>query len=71
MTTAPYHDRNGILAFKVGDKVRKVGGSYQALGTVVAAWLELDDRPRYVFRFDMPRGMLHIFGESQLELALD
>lgn len=51
---------------QVGDKAEKVGGTYQAKGEIVAAWIELDNTPRYVFRFDEPRGLLHIFGQSQL-----
>jgi hypothetical protein len=57
------------MKFKPGDRVRKIGGSYQADGRVVAAWLSDDGSPRYVFRFDVPNGMLHIFNETQLEAA--
>jgi hypothetical protein len=53
----------------VGDKAVKVGGSYQASGTIVAAFKARDGSPRYVFDFDNPAGMLHIFGESNLELC--
>ena len=55
--------------FEVGQRVRKVKGSYQATGTIVAAWIELDGLYRYVFRFDNPAGLLHIFGQSNLESA--
>ena len=56
------------MKFKTGDKVRKIGGSYQADGRIVAAWISEDDNsPRYVFRFNLPNGMLHIFNETQLE----
>jgi hypothetical protein len=56
------------MKFIPGDRVRKVGGSYQAEGKIVAAWISEDDgQPRYVFRFNLPNGMLHIFNETQLE----
>lgn len=52
--------------FSPGDKVQKCGGSYQAFGTIKAVWLADDGTPRYVFRFDTPAGMCHIFNEGQL-----
>lgn len=55
------------MKFKPEQRVRKIGGSYQAIGTIKAAWLADDGTPRYVFRFDIPSGMLHIFNETQLE----
>jgi len=55
------------MKFKVGDIVRKSTGSYQATGTIVAAFTTLDKKERYVFEFDIPRGMLHIFASEQLE----
>jgi len=55
---------------KVGDHVRKVGGSYQADGEIKAAFLADDGSARYVFRFDNPPGLLHIFNENQLEIIL-
>lgn len=58
-------------AFKPGDRARKVGGSYQATGTIKAAFQADDGSPRYVFRFDSPPGLLHIFNESQLASAQD
>lgn len=54
------------MKFKPEDRVQKIGGSYQAKGTIKAAWLADDGTPRYVFRFDIPNGMLHIFNETQL-----
>lgn len=51
-----------------GDKVRKIGGSYQATGTIKAVFEADDGSKRYVFRFDNPPGLLHIFNEKQLEL---
>lgn len=58
------------MKYVVGDKVMKTGGNYQASGKIVAAWISEDDhQPRYVFRFDTPSGMLHIFNETQLALC--
>ena len=59
------------MKFKPEDRAQKVGGSYQAIGTIKAAWLADDGTPRYVFRFDNPSGMLHIFNETQLEQYSD
>lgn len=59
------------MKFKPEDRVQKIGGSYQAIGTIKAAWLADDGTPRYVFRFDVPNGMLHIFNETQLEPHTD
>ena len=53
--------------FSVGDRARKVGGSYQANGTVVAAFKTLLGKQRYVFELDEFAGMLHIFNHEQLE----
>lgn len=53
--------------FKVGDHVRKVGGSYQATGIIKAAFRADDGTSRYVFRFDNPPGLLHIFNEGNIE----
>jgi hypothetical protein len=52
---------------KTGDKARKVGGSYQALGWIVAAFLTRSGAPRVVFEFETPPGMLHIFNAHQVE----
>jgi hypothetical protein len=52
--------------FKVGDHVRKVGGSYQATGIIKAAFRADDGTARYVFRFDDPPGLLHIYNEGNL-----
>lgn len=59
-----------MCKFSIGDKVVKVGGSYQSTGTIVAAFKARDGSPRYVFDFDNPAGMLHIFGELQLARAI-
>ena len=53
--------------FQRGQRVRKVGGSYQAEGTIVGVALTTQNQVRYVFEFSQYPGMLHIFNESQLE----
>lgn len=54
--------------FKVGDRVRKIGGTYQAEGIIVGVAVTTRNDVRYVFEFEQFPGMLHIFNESQLEL---
>lgn len=54
----------------VGDapyRARKVGGSYNAYGTVVCEFTTLGGKERVVFEFDEPAGMLHIFDVKQVE----
>jgi hypothetical protein len=51
----------------IEDRVRKIGGSYQATGTIKAVFAADDGSPRYVFRFDNPPGLLHIFSGNNLE----
>lgn len=53
-------------AFKAGDKVRKPKGDYTGDGTIKVRFRADDGSARYVFRFDTPAGLLHIFGEKQL-----
>lgn len=53
--------------FTLGDRVRKVGGSYSANGTIRATFRTRDGNQRYVFEFDDFRGMLHIFSHEQLQ----
>lgn len=55
-----------MIVFKAGDTAYKTGGSYQAKGTIVAAFQTLTLEQRYVFEFDVPKGMLHIFGPGNL-----
>lgn len=50
-----------------GQRAKKVGGSYQATGTIVSAFTTLKGHERFVFEFDQPAGMLHIFGPEQVE----
>lgn len=53
--------------FDLEQKVQKIGGSYQAAGIIKARFKADDDTSRYVFRFDNPPGLLHIFNGKQLE----
>lgn len=55
------------LPFRVGDRARKVGGSYEANGTIVAVFKTRNEEDRVVFDFDEPPGMLHIFNTKQLK----
>lgn len=57
--------------FEVGSPVRKIGGSYQATGTIRASFQTRNGQQRYVFDFDEPPGLLHIFNHEQLEGAMD
>ena len=52
----------------IGDKVRKVGGSYQATGYVVSIFDTTQGKTRVVFEFEAFPGMLHIFTPEQLEV---
>lgn len=54
--------------FSVGDRARKVVGSYQATGTILAVFITRNGEQRFVFDFDEPPGLLHIFGPAQIEL---
>lgn len=50
-----------------GTRARKVGGKFEANGTIVAAWIDPDDgKPRYAFRFDFPAGMTHFYTAEQV-----
>ncbi len=53
--------------FSVGDRVRKVGGTYQANGIIVGIAVTTSGVVRYVFEFSDYPGMLHIFNDGQLE----
>lgn len=52
---------------KPGDRARKIGGSYQADGTIVAVFTTLAGNERVVFEFCEPKGLLHIFNLTQVE----
>jgi hypothetical protein len=64
MTTIDIPD----FKFQNGDRVRKVGGSYQAEGYIVGIAVTTQGQVRYVFEFEQYPGMLHIFNEGQLEI---
>lgn len=50
-------------------RVRKLGGSFQHTGTVVAEFLTLAGEVRIVLEFDYPtEGMLHIYRPDQVEV---
>ena len=65
MTTIDIPD----FKFSVGDKVCKVGGTYQAEGIIVGIAVTTTGDVRYVFEFEQYPGMLHIFNEGQLAYA--
>lgn len=48
-------------------KVRKIGGSFQHTGTIVAEFTTLAGEKRIVLEFDAPvNGMLHIYRPDQV-----
>lgn len=47
-------------------RAEKVGGSYQAIGTVLTEFTNSLGFQRCVFEFDQPRGMMHIFSIDQV-----
>lgn len=49
-----------------GYRAMKVGGSYEAAGTIVSRFKTRSGAWRYVFEFDSPPGLLHIFSGRQL-----
>jgi hypothetical protein len=57
------------MRFAAGDRVKKIGGSYEATGWIVAAFRTRGGSERYVFEFEALPGMLHIFGPDQLVKA--
>lgn len=53
-------------------RVKKVGGSFQHTGTVVAEFTTVEGNPRIVLEFDAPvNGMLHIYRPDQVEILED
>ena len=50
--------------FKIGDKVKKVGGDYTFEGIVVSAFKKLSGVERFVVEDD--RGVLHVYSEKIL-----
>lgn len=49
-------------------RAEKIGGNYQAKGWIVAMFKTTAGLTRYVFEFDEPKGMLHIFTPEQVKL---
>lgn len=60
-----------MLSIPVGTRALKVGGSFQASGTVVGNFKTLAGEQRYVFEFDVPAAMLHVYGPSQLQAVVE
>lgn len=58
-----------VKALGQARRAKKIGGSYQADGTIVSTFATLAGETRHVFEFDQPAGMLHIFGPGQVEIA--
>ena len=53
----------------VGKRVRKVNGSFQHTGVVVAEFVTTAGEPRIVLEFDAPvSGMLHVYRPDQVEV---
>lgn len=53
----------------IGKRVKKVGGSFQHTGVVVAEFTTTDGEPRIVLEFDAPvAGMLHVYRPDQVEV---
>ena len=53
----------------IGKQVKKVGGSFQHTGVVVAEFTTTDGEPRIVLEFDAPvAGMLHVYRPDQVEV---
>lgn len=55
------------MTFKIGDKVKKVGGDYTFVGIVVAVFEKLSGVIRLVVEDD--RGVLHVYSEKILRLV--
>lgn len=49
-------------------RAEKIGGSYQASGWIVSIFHTTAGETRYVFEFDEPKGMLHIFSPGQVTI---
>ena len=53
----------------IGKQVKKVGGSFQHTGVVVAEFTTTTGEPRIALEFDAPvAGMLHIYRQDQVEV---
>lgn len=47
-------------------RAMKIGGSFEAAGTIVSEFTTTAGEKRMVFEFDVPKGMLHIYRPDQL-----
>ena len=55
----------------IGKQVKKVGGSFQHTGVVVAEFTTTAGAPRIVLEFDAPvSGMLHVYRPDQVEVIV-
>ena len=53
----------------IGKQVKKVGGSFQHTGVVVAEFVTTAGESRIVLEFDAPvAGMLHVYRPDQVEV---
>ena len=53
----------------IGKRVKKVGGSFQHTGVVVAEFTTTAGEPRIVLEFYAPvAGMLHVYRHDQVEV---
>lgn len=57
-----------LLDTDIGKRARKIGGSYQSDGTIVAIFQTVAGEWRVVFEFDQPKGLLHIFNSHQVKV---
>lgn len=55
------------MKFKTGDRVIKFGGDYSLTGVIVAAFEKTSGAERYVLEADVPKGLLHIYSENNLQ----
>jgi hypothetical protein len=55
------------MKFKVGDRAMKFGGDYSLTGVIVAAFIKTSGVERYVLEADVPKGLLHIYSENNLQ----
>lgn len=67
--TAELDEARRKLAEAEPSSARKIGGSYEADGHVVARFKTLAGAERLVFEFAEPAGLLHIFRPDQVQSA--
>jgi hypothetical protein len=56
----------GIEMFKVGDRVMKCKGRYQAYGTVIGLGVTKDGTVLYMVEYDAVEGLVHIHSDRDL-----